>query len=277
VLGDIDRGTYKPARGASVPEVKIEMERRLAEVNEKLKGDPAIKYTRAVKSVLQYTRAVGKQLAATPDMALRDGITEQALTDIEGMMGRLPTSYKGFQGSPDLVEPSRLGRMGSAEKRFAEVSDHLEGKVANLDNSRARQVADMAERQPTLNEVMRRLNTSNLPDDGSIILIGKNGKYLGPQGGTSPYFIEVARMKAHGVGADGGGFNRFEGIQNDIAGAVVLRPIYDNGKPVELPNRTSGGKPVYKKVVAETFGDVPEGITPNLNFVDILRRFAPAR
>ena len=47
VLGDIDRGTYKPARGASVAEVKIDMERRLAEVNEKLKGDPGIKYTRA--------------------------------------------------------------------------------------------------------------------------------------------------------------------------------------------------------------------------------------
>ena len=85
-------------------------------------------------------------------------------------------------------------------------------------------------------------------------------------------------MKGHGVGADGGGFNRFEGIQNDIAGAVVLRPIYDTqGKPVELPGRNSGGKPVYKKIVAETFGTVPEGITANLNFVDILRRFAPAR
>ena len=114
---------------------------------------------------------------------MRDGITEQALTDIEGMMGRLPTSYKGYQGKmPDLAEPTRAGRIGSAEKRFADVSDHLESKVANLDNSRAKQVADMADRQPTLSEIMKRLNSSSLPDDGSIILIGNDGKYLRPQG-----------------------------------------------------------------------------------------------
>jgi len=278
VLEDITRGTYKPARGASVADVKIEMERKLADVNEKLGNDPGVKYTRALKSVLQYTRSIGKQLAETPDAAMRDAVTQQALTDIEGMMGRLPTSYKGYPGKlPDLAEPMRGGRIGSPEKRFADVSEHLESKVSNLDNSRAKQVADMAERQPTLSEIMNRLNTSKLPDDGSIILIGKDGKYLGPRGGTSPYFIEVARMQAHGVGADGGGFNRFEGIQNDIAGAVVLRPIYEGGKPVELPGRSSNGKPVYKKVVAETFGDVPTGITQNLNFVDILRRFAPGR
>jgi|GEM_PF-572370 len=278
ILGNIERGTYKPTNRANVSEVKIEMERRLAEVNEKLQAEPGIKYTRALKSVLQYSRSIGKQLAETPEMGQRDIITAQGLKDIEGMMSRLPTSYKGYQGKlPDLMEPNRLGRTGSPEKRFAEVQEHLEGKVALLDGSRARQVADMAERQPTLKEIMRRLESTELPDDGSIILIGKDGKYLGPKGGTSPYFIEVSRMKMHGVGADGGGFNRFESIQGDIAGAVVLRPIYENGKPVELPSRSANGKPVYKKTVAETFGDVPTGIVADLNFVDILRRFAPAR
>jgi hypothetical protein len=135
----------------------------------------------------------------------------------------------------------------------------------------------MAERQPILNEIMKRLDASQLPADGSIILMGKDGKYLGPQGGTSPYFIEVARMKANGVGADGGGFNRFEHLQNEIAGAVILRPIYENGKPVELPSRSPGGKPVYKKVVEEVVGEVPAGITVDLGFVGILRKFAPAR
>jgi hypothetical protein len=278
VLEEIGKGTYKPARGASVADVKLDMERRITDVNQKLGNDPGIKYTRALKSVLQYTRSVSKQLAETPDAGMRDVVTQQALTDIEGMMGRLPTSYKGYPGKlPDLAEPLRGGRQGSPEKRFSDVSDHLEAKVANLDNSRARQVTDMAEKQPTLSEIMSRLNKSELPDDGSIILVGKDGKYLGPKGGTSPYFIEVARMKANGVGADGGGFNRFEGIQNDIAGAVILRPIYENGKPVELPGRSTNGKPVYRKTVVETFGDVPEGITPNLNFADILRRFSPAR
>jgi len=278
VLGDIERGTYRPTNRANVDEVKIEMQRRLTEVNEKLESEPGVKYTRALKSVLQYSRSIGKQLAETSSMAERDVITAQGLKDVEGMMGRLPTSYKGYQGKlPDLMEPSRLGRTGSPEKRFAEVQEHLEGKVSLLDDSRARQVADMAERQPTLKEIIRRLEDSELPADGSIILIGKDGKYLGPKVGTSPYFIEVSRMKNAGVGADGGGFNRFEAIQGDIAGAVVLRPIYENGKPVELPSRSANGKPVYKKIVAETFGDVPEGIKPDVNFVEILRRFAPAR
>ncbi|MBS1999801.1 MAG: hypothetical protein JSS86_25950 [Cyanobacteria bacterium SZAS LIN-2] len=278
VLGEIERGTYRPTNRASVSEVKTEMERRLTEVNQKLDGDPGIKYTRALKAVLQYSRSIGKQLAETADMGQRDVITAQGLKDVEGMMSRLPTSYKGYQGKlPDLTEPNRLGRTGSPEKRFAEVQEHLEGKVSLLDDSRARQVAEMADRQPTLKELVKRLDSAQLPDDGSVILIGKDGKYLGPQGGTSPYFIEVSRMKAHGVGADGGGFNRFEHIQGDIAGAVILRPIYENGKPVELPSRSANGKPVYKKIVADMFGDVPDGIKPDLNFVDILRRFAPAR
>jgi hypothetical protein len=37
----------------------------------------------------------------------------------------------------------------------------------------------------------------------------------------------------------------------------------------------SNGKPVYKKTVSDTIGEIPEGIKPELNFTEILRRFAP--
>ena len=278
VLSEIQAGTYRPTNRASIVEVKADMQRRLEEANEKLKADPSVKYTRALKTVLQYGKTVSRQLAETTDRVERFSLTDQALDDIEGMMNRLPTAYKGVPGSvPDLSESGHY-RTGSPEARFDEVVKHLSAKVEQLDNSRMRHVADMTERQPVLREVMRQLDGDKLPADGSIILIGKDGKYLGPRGGKSPFFIEVSRLHEHGVGADGGGFNRFESIANDIGGAVVLRPIYDAaGKPVEIPGRTTNGKPVVKKTVAYTIGEVPEGIKPALNFAQILCNFAPPR
>ncbi|MBU6450273.1 MAG: hypothetical protein KGS72_00730 [Cyanobacteria bacterium REEB67] len=278
VLSEIDGGIYRPTNRASVTEVKADMEKRLSEVNAKLKEEDGVKYTRALKAVLQYARSTSKQMAETPDMRTREGVTEQALADVESMMGRLPTSYRGYKEQlPDLPEPTRSSRNGSPELRFSEVKKHLEGKVSLLDDSRAKQIAERAERQPTLAEIINRLDNSALPSDGSIILVNHEGKYIGPDKGTSPYFIEVSRLQDGGVGADGGGLHRFEQLHDQIAGAVVLRPLYENGKPVPLGDRFTNGKPVYKKSVEFTIGDVPEGIKPGLNFVDILRRFAPPR
>jgi len=65
---------------------------------------------------------------------------------------------------------------------------------------------------------------------------------------------------------------------DDIAGMVVLKPIYENGVKVQLnKGNNSGGRPVYKKMVADVFGAVPEEVSVNDNFVQILNKFGPER
>jgi len=274
VLSEIDNGTYRSSGRVSPADLRVEMQRRLSEADRELNGDPGVKYTRAMKSVLKYGQAIAKQIADTPDMNTRSGITEQGLKDLTMMTDKLP-SYKGSANVPDATD---FGSGGSPELRLAKIIDHLEARVATLDNTRVKHLSEMVENQPVLKGITDALKAGTLPDDGSLVLFNKDGKYLGPQGGTSPYFIEVSRLQNHGIGADGGGFNRFEQIQDQIAGAVVLRPLYDaSGKAVELPRGGSNGKVIFKKTVADTIGDVPPEIKPGLDFVRILRDFVPPR
>jgi len=276
---DIDSNVYRARPGESIAETRLKAEQNIQRAQQDLGGDRGPSYTRALKVVSQYAKAVSKELAQTGDSGKRGHIATQSVAELEGMMNGLPNSYKGFREKlGDLREPGRGVNNGSPEKRLADIQEHLEAKTRLLDETRNRQLHDIAENQPILKEILDRQNGGTLPEDGTIVLFGKNGRFINQPGTRSPHFIEVSRLAEHGVGADGAGFNRFTNNVDDIAGMVVLKPIYENGVKVQLnKGNNSGGRPVYKKMVADVFGAVPEEVSVNDNFVQILNKFGPER
>ncbi len=276
---EIDSNVYKARPGESLAETRLKAEKNIQNAQTELGGDRGPSYTRALKVVSQYAKAVSKELAQTADSGKRGQIATQSVAELEGMMNGLPNSYKGFREKlADLREPGRGVSNGSPEKRLAEIQQHLESKTRLLDETRNRQLHDFAENQPVLKEILNRQNNGTLPEDGTIVLFGKNGRFINQPGTRSPHFIEVSRLAEHGVGADGAGFNRFTNNVDDIAGMVVLKPIYENGVKVQLnKGNNAGGRPVYKKMVADTYGAVPDEIAVNDNFVKILDKFGPER
>jgi hypothetical protein len=225
----------------------------------------------------EYAKAASKELAQIPDAGKRGQVATEAVAQLEGMMNNLPNSYKGYREKlSDLREPGRGVNTGSPERRLSEIQEHLAAKTRLLDDSRNKQLLDVAEQQPILKEILDRQRNGNLPEDGTIVLFGRNGRFINQPNTRSPHFIEVSRLNEHGVGADGAGFNRFTANAANIDGMVILRPVYEGGMKVQLPSK-GNGKPVFKKMVAEVFGNTPPEIMVNDNFVKILERFGPER
>jgi hypothetical protein len=272
IIADIERGTL-PKRSNQDPEVMLqEAKERIQRAKEELGDTTQTSYTKAIKQVAEYAKTVSKQLAQTADSNVRGEIAVDAVRSIENLMDRLPNSYKGYtEKLPDLQERTT----GSPEMRLTLLKEHLEAKSRLLDQSRNHSLQEMAESHPVLNQIVQRQAENSLPADGTIILFDKEGHFINQSGTRSPHFMEVSRWNQGGIGADGAGLNRFSQHMDNIGGAVVLRPLYQDGVPVQVPNKTTNGKPVYKKVVAEVLGDIPQEIQTDMNFVEILRRFAP--
>ncbi len=276
-VSDIDSGAYRGRPSENLAETRAKAEQNAIRVQEQLGNERAPSYTRALKVVGEYAKAASKELAQIPDAGKRGQVASEAVAQLEGMMNNLPNSYKGYREKlSDLREPGRGINTGSPERRLSEIQEHLEAKTRLLDELRNKQLHDLAEQQPVLKEILDRQRDGRLPEDGTIVLFGKNGRYINQPNTRSPHFIEVSRLNESGVGADGGGFNRFTANAADIDGMVVLRPVYENGVKVQLPSK-GNGRPVFKKMVAEVFGNTPPEITVNDNFVKILERFGPER
>jgi hypothetical protein len=277
-IAEIDSNTYRARPGEVVAETRARAEQNVRDVQKELGGDRGPSYTRALKVVSQYAKAVSKELAQIPDSNKRGMVAAESVVQLESMMNGLPNSYKGYREKlADLREPGRGVNNGSPEKRLSEIQEHLELKTRLLDETRNRQLHDIAETQPVLKEILERQSKGTLPEDGTIVLFGKNGKFINQPGTRSPHFIEISRLNEHGVGADGAGFNRFTNNLADIDGMVVLKPIYENGQRVQLNTKSTSGRPVYKKMVADTFGNIPPEIAVADNFVKILDKFGPER
>ena len=276
-VSDIDSGVYRGRPGENIAETRAKAEQNAIRVQEQLGSDRAPSYTRALKVVGEYAKTASKELAQIPDAGKRGQVATEAVAQLEAMMNNLPNSYKGYREKlADLREPGRGINNGSPERRLSEIQEHLEAKTRLLDELRNKQLHDLAEQQPVLKEILDRQKDGRLPEDGTIVLFGKNGRFINKPNTRSPHFIEVSRLNESGVGADGGGFNRFTANAADIEGMVVLKPVYENGVKVQLPSK-GDGRPVYKKYVAEVYGNTPPEITVNDNFVKILERFGPER
>lgn len=276
-ISEIDNGTYRGKPGENLAETRARAEQNAMRAQEQLGSDRAPSYTRALKVVGEYAKAASKELAQIPDAGKRGQVASEAVMQLEGMMNNLPNSYKGYREKlSDLREPGRGINNGSPERRLSEIQEHLESKTRLLDELRNKQLHEIAEQQPILKEILDRQKAGTLPEDGTIVLFGKNGRFINQPNTRSPHFIEVSRLNEHGVGADGAGFNRFTSNAADIDGMVVLRPVYENGLKVQLPSKANA-RPVFKKMVAEVHGNTPPEITVNDNFVKILERFGPER
>jgi len=276
-ISEIDNGTYRGRPNENLAETRARAEQNAMRAQEQLGSDRAPSYTRALKVVGEYAKAASKELAQIPDAGKRGQVASEAVMQLEGMMNNLPNSYKGYREKlSDLREPGRGINNGSPERRLSEIQEHLEAKTRLLDELRNKQLHEIAEQQPILKEILDRQKAGTLPEDGTIVLFGKNGRFINQPNTRSPHFIEVSRLNEHGVGADGAGFNRFTSNAADIEGMVVLRPVYENGVKVQLPSKANA-RPVFKKMVAEVHGNTPPEITVNDNFVKILERFGPER
>ncbi|MDP3510480.1 MAG: hypothetical protein Q8T09_21100 [Candidatus Melainabacteria bacterium] len=276
-ISEIDSNTYRARPGENLVETRSRAEQNAIKAQEQLGSTRAPSYTRALKEVGDYAKAASKELAQISDAGKRGQVATEAVAQLEGMMNNLPNSYKGYREKlPDLREPGRGINNGSPERRLSEIQEHLQAKTRLLDELRNKQLHDIAAQQPILNEILQRQSKGTLPEDGTIVLFGKNGRFINQPGTRSPNFIEVSRLNEHGVGADGAGFNRFVANAAEIDGMVILRPVYENGIKVQLPNK-NGARPVFKKMVDEVFGNIPPEIAVKDNFVKILERFGPER
>lgn len=277
-LREIDEGTYRPTQGRSVEEVRQQATTNIEAIQAKLGTSNPASYTRAIKSVGEYAREVARELGRINDSGERGRFAVTAADTLEAMMNRLPNSYKGFKGELGDISPVRSST--SPELRISEIQNHLEAKAKMLDGSRNRQLQDASENHPVLSEILRRSRAGELPEDGTIVLFGKDGTFLNPANSRSPHFIEVRRLNEHGVGADGAGFNRFIQQGDNIVGGAVLRPIYDAaGQPITVGAKSAAGRPVYKKEIVDLFGDLPQFTTDRIaignNFVKILEALKP--
>lgn len=277
-LREIAEGTYRPTQGRSVEEVRQQATTNIEAIQAKLGTNSPASYTRAIKSVGDYAREVARELGRINDSGERGRFAVTAADTLEAMMNRLPNSYKGFKGELGDISPVRSST--SPELRISEIQNHLEAKAKMLDGSRNRQLQDASENHPVLSEILRRSRAGELPEDGTIVLFGKDGTFLNPANSRSPHFIEVRRLNEHGVGADGAGFNRFIQQGDNIVGGAVLRPIYDAaGHPITVGARSATGRPVYKKEIVDLFGNLPQFTTDRIaignNFVKILEALKP--
>ena len=274
-LTEIEQGTYKPSGNRTIDEVRQSAEQNIARAQDKLGTDSPASYTRAIKTVGEYARSVSREMARINNAEDRGAFAVSSVETLEAMMNRLPNAYKGFKGQLADISPVRSG--ASPEARLNEIQQHLEAKAKLLDGSRNKQLEERAEQNPVLADILNRSRGGELPEDGTIVLFGQDGKFLHPQGSRSPHFIEVRRLNEHGVGADGGGFNRFINEGDNIAGGAILRPVYKDGVPVEVPSRSASGKPVYKKEIVGLFGSWSEAIQVGDNFVKILEKLKPSQ
>lgn len=241
---------------------------KLAE--QELKTDRPASYTRTLKMVARFGRAVENELDACNSELVRKQKADQGVKSLEAMLDRLPNAYRGKESN--LEEPREDWRF--PEKRLNDICEHLELKVRSLDDARNQNLLAMSFSHPVLSEIIKRLDSGKLPKDGTIILMDAEGKFLAPAQARSPHFIEISRLKEGGVGADGGGFNRFVNDLNKIKGAIILRPLLRDGRPVEAPSKV-GGKPVYRKRVDDFFGKMPTGVVENMDLLQILRCYKP--
>ncbi|MBN8660930.1 MAG: hypothetical protein J0M35_11225 [Candidatus Obscuribacter phosphatis] len=237
----------------------------------KLGTDKPASYTKAIKLVSRYASLEEQRLKHIGSSSEHHAVAQMAVCQTESMMDRLPHSFKGKTN----FLPERTPEGMSAARRLTELRRHLDERARMLDETRNQNLHSMAETHPILKAIIERLESEELPSDGTLIIMSKKGHYMAPRGSMSPHFIEVSRLRTGGVSADGGGFNRFMQDLEDICGAVIMRPIYDeHGKPLEVPGKP-GSKPVYRKTVVDTIGEMPESIKPGVDFLFILRRFKP--
>lgn len=245
---------------------------RIENLRFQLQTDRPASYTKTIKLVSRYAALEEHRITLIGETPETTALAKLAVAQVEEMMERLPHSFKGkVEDIPEKTEPGQ-----SPHRRLIELRRHLEDKARSLDETRNSSLHSMASAHPILKEIVNRLEKGQLPEDGTLIIFSSKGHYLAPQGSMSPHFIEVSRLKSGGVGADGGGFNRFSQHLEDICGAIVMRPLFDeHGKRVEVPGKSQNGKPVFRKTVEETIGDIPAAICKGLDFVQILRRFKP--
>lgn len=253
------------------PERSLQI-RRMEQARMKLCTDRPASYTKAIKLVARYALLEEQRLKIISSSSEHMAVAQMAVTSTESMMDRLPHSFKGKHSSL----PERTPEDMSPSRRLTELRRHLEERAKSLDETRNHSLHNMAASHPILKEIIEKLEREELPGDGTLIIMSTRGHYLAPTGSMSPHFIEVSRLKVGGVSADGGGFNRFSQDLEHISGAIIMRPIYDEfGQAMTVPGKTTNGKPVFRKMVVETIGQVPAEITHGLDFLQILRRFKP--
>lgn len=264
-------------------------ENQIAKSTLELGGEQA-KYAQTLKRISQYGRAIEQAYIADKDFPITEAVKKlEALMEPIDHIWSPPPGSKGGE----LARPGRHGK--TAEMRLPDIQKHLEGKIEHVDGNQSKRLGAIRD-NPTIKEIKDMYEGGQLPEGGSIIFIkgdktvlmqadlpNKGFQNRGPQGvdaaqrarhaETTPAFTDISRLR-NGDGPDGAGLFRFIGLEKEISGAIVFQPVMKDGQPVLLRNNGKG-KPMVKKEVAMTIGEVPEVVKPGVVYGDLLNMMRP--
>lgn len=264
-------------------------ENQLAKAKLELNGEQP-KYAQTLKRISNYAKAIEQAYITDKDFPITESVKrlETLMEPIDHIWSPPPGSKAG-----ELARPGRHGK--TAEARLPDIQKHLESKIEHVDGNQSRRIGSVKE-NPTIKSILEMFDNGQLPEGGSIILTkgGDRGVFMqsellkgnggrGPVGvdavqrakhaETTPVFIDIGRLE-NGIGTDGAGLFRLIGHEKNINGAIIFQPVMKDGHPVTL--RGNGkGRPMIKKEVAMTIGDVPEVAKPGVVYGDLLNMLRP--
>lgn len=260
-----------------------------------LKADGPPRYAQSLKKLHYCTVAIEDYLKAETCATTRDAVLKDCMKRLEDLMSPIDNIWNGIPGkTPDLLRPG-IRAQGErpiwTEERLAQIKEHLYAKINTVDGAQAQRICVVKD-NPTIKEILRLHEAGELPKDGSIIFFtadnvllyqcelkvsqrstqsrAKDAASAERHANNTPAFIDVSRLD-RGLGPEGAGLWRFIGQETRIVGAAVLRPVFKDGKPVELPGARNGrGEPMVKKEVAMVICDVPAEVTVNMAYGHLL-------
>ncbi len=265
--------------------------------------DNSPKYAQTLKKFCEFICAAQRLCSLETDESKRESMFKDSLRRLEDLMMAIDNIWNGIPGrTPDLPRPAHLqsSRTGDKtsidlscqkeEERIEQIRKHLMAKIDTVDGAQAKRVENVAN-NAVIKEMMVLHDAGNLPEDGSIIFFTREGLLLyqielnAPKrleraesaeaaqrhAENTPAFIDISRLKK-GLGPDGAGIWRFIGQENRIVGAAVLRTVFKDGKPVELPGSRHGrkGEPMVKKQVEAVIGEVPDEVKVEMPYGNLL-------
>lgn len=264
-----------------------------AAADQSLRDSGPPRYAQTLKKLHDVTKAIEAFCAAQTDSNKCSEAMQSSVKRLEEVMAPIDNIWNGIPGkTPDLCRPGVAeAACVSSSERLKQIQKHLEAKINTVDGAQLQRISVVKENK-AFKEILSLHDAGELPKDGSLIFFTSDGLLLYQSelkvsqrstqsrakdaasaqrhAANTPAFIDVVRL-SQGLGPEGAGLWRFIGQENRIVGAAVLRPVFKDGKPVELPGAKNGrGEPMVKKEVTMTVGEIPAEVTLNMAYGHLL-------
>lgn len=266
-----------------------------AAADQSLRDSGPPRYAQTLKKLHDVTKAIEAFCAALTDSNKCSEAMQSSVLRLEEVMAPIDNIWNGIPGkTPDLCRPgvkTADDACVSTSERLKQIQKHLEAKINTVDGAQLQRISVVKENK-AFKEILSLHDAGELPKDGSLIFFTSDGLLLYQSelkvsqrstqsrakdaasaqrhAANTPAFIDVVRL-SQGLGPEGAGLWRFIGQENRIVGAAILRPVFKDGKPVELPGAKNGrGEPMVKKEVTMIVGEIPPEVTLNMAYGHLL-------